>query len=277
MTDRDFALKKPIVDVTFVALDVETTGLETYLGHRICEIGLLKFRGAKELDSYSSLVNPKRPIPADIVRIHGITEEMVRDAPVFEDIADDFLAFSEGTVLVAHNADFDLRFIAKHLREAKLELPRNLVVDTLTLARRYFNFPSNSLGAIASRLAIDIEGGHRALKDAATTKGVFEYLTAELEIKTLKQLLDLQGGSVPFPEVGETTLPTINEAMGSGGKLLLRYLSSSGEETERVIVPIEINVHNGTEYLTAFCYLRNKERVFRIDRILKLRPVTSRS
>ncbi|OYD16851.1 hypothetical protein CH333_02460 [candidate division WOR-3 bacterium JGI_Cruoil_03_44_89] len=271
-------LDKPIDEVQFTVFDVETTGLETYLGHRMCEIGLLKFRGTKELDSYSSLVNPERSIPEDVVDIHGITNEMVMNAPVFESIADDVLEFIKGTVLVAHNAEFDLGFIAKHLRRAKRGIPDNLVVDTLTLARKHFNFPGNSLETIASCLAIDTEGNHRALKDVTITREVFQHFIAKLKIKALKELLDLQGGSVPFPEVEEVPPPfVIDEAIKSGGKLLIKYVSASGEETERVVEPIEVDAHNGTEYLIAFCHLRNEERAFRIDRILESHPVASNS
>lgn len=270
-------LDKPIDEVQFTVFDVETTGLETYLGHRMCEIGLLKFRGTKELDSYSSLVNPERSIPEDVVDIHGITNEMVVNAPVFESIADDVLEFIKGTVLVAHNAEFDLGFVAKHLRRAKRRIPDNLVVDTLTLARRHFTFPGNSLETIASCLVIDTKGEHRALKDTIITKEVFQYFIKKLKVKTIKELLDLQGGSIPFPEIVEITTPSvIDEYIKTGGQLIIKYISASGEQTERIVTPIELNRYKNTEYLIAFCHLRNEERAFRIDRILESHPIVQK-
>lgn len=271
-------LNKPIGDVTFTVFDVETTGLETYLGHRICEIGLVKFCGTEELDSRSKLVNPERLIPEDAVDIHGITDEMIKKekAPIFENIADEVLAFIKGTVLIAHNAEFDLGFIAKHLRRAKREIPDNLAADTLTLARRHFNFQGNFLGKIASHLAIDTEGNHRALKDATITKEVFQHFIKKLKVKTLGELLDLQGGSIPFPKIEEVTPPPmIAEAINSNKKLSMKYVSASGQETERIVEPIEVNLHNGTKYLIAFCHLKNEQRVFRMDRILELHPAIS--
>ena len=259
-----------ISKVVFTVLDVETTGLETYLGHRICEIGLLKFCGAKELGSYSKLVNPERSIPQDAVNVHGITDEVIKKekALVFESIADEVLAFIKGTVLIAHNAEFDLGFIAKHLMKAKRVIPDNLVVDTLTIARRHFNFPGNSLKTIADCSGIDTEGEHRALKDATITKEVFQYFITKLKVKTLKELMDLQGGSIPFPEVEEVTPPpVIASAIKTGRKLFVKYADSSGKETERIIEPIEVDVHNGIQYLIAFCHLMNEQRVFRMDRI----------
>jgi DNA polymerase III epsilon subunit len=267
-------LDKLIDDIEFTVLDVETTGLETFLGHRMCEIGLLKFRGSEELDSYSSLINPERLIPEDAINVHGITDEMVLNAPVFEGIAEDVLSFMKGTVLIAHNAEFDLGFVAKHLRMAKQEVPDNLVVDTLILARRHFNFQSNALGAIASRLVINTEGEHRALKDATITREVFRYFVKRLEVETLGELLDLQGGSIPFPEAEETIpMPAIDEAIRSGRKLSIKYLSASGEETERIVAPIEVNVRKGKPCLVAFCHLRKKQRTFRLDRISELHLV----
>jgi DNA polymerase III epsilon subunit len=267
-------LDKPIDDVEFTVLDVETTGLETYFGHRMCEIGLVKFRGPEELGSYSSLINPERSIPEDAIGVHGITDGMVRNAPVFESIANNVLTFIEGTVLIAHNAEFDLGFLAKRLRMAEQEVPDNLVVDTLLLARKHFSFQSNALGAIASRLVINTEGNHRALKDATITKEVFRYFVRRLEVKTLGELLDLQGGSIPFPEEEETiSMPAIDEALRSGRKLSITYLSASGEETERIVAPIEVNVRRGAPYLVAYCHLRKKQRTFRMDRISELHLV----
>ena len=265
-------LSRPLNDVLFTVLDVETTGLEAYLEHWICEIALLKFRGAKDLDSYSSLVNPERPIPGDAVRVHGITDEMVKDAPPFKSIAGDFLAFIEGTVLIAHNADFDLAFLAKHLRKAELPIPNNPVVDTLILARTHFRFPDNSLEAIAYCLGIDTQGAHRAFKDAVITREIFRYFTAEFRVGTLAELMNLQGVQVQLPGIDETTpLIMAEEAIRTGEKLFLKYVSSSGEETERVVTPIQVDVRRGTPYLIAFCHLRNEERAFRIDRILLIK------
>lgn len=272
----DNLLNISINNVAFTVLDVETTGLEAYLGHRICEIGLLKFCGTEELDSYSSLVHPERSILEDAVDVHGITNEIVKNAPVFESIVDVVLEFIKGTVLIAHNAKFDLGFIAKHLRRANRKIPDNFVVDTLTLARRHFNFPGNSLETIASCLAIDTEDNHRAVKDVKITKEIFQYFMAKLKIKTLEELLDLQGGNIPFPEVEEVLPPpVIDEAIRISRKLSIKYVSASGQVTKRIVKPIEVSVYNGTEYLIAFCYLRNEERVFRMDKILELHPVIS--
>ncbi len=272
----DTLLDKPIGDVTFTVLDVETTGLEPYLGHRICEIGLVKFCNTEEPISYSSLINPERSIPDDVIVIHGITNQMVKNAPIFKSIASDVLSFIDGTVLVAHNANFDLGFIVKHLRQTELPIPNNLVIDTLTIARKYFHFPNNCLITIASSLEIDTKGEHRALKDATIAKEVFQYFIKKLKVKTMRELLDLQGGSIPFPETAEViTPPVIDEYIKTGRKLIIKYISASGEQTERIVTPIELNRYKNTEYLIAFCHLRNEERAFRIDRILESHPITS--
>ena len=271
-------LDKSINDVTFTVLDLETTGLELYLGHRICEIGLVKFCNTEEPILYSSLINPERSIPDDVIVIHGITNQMVKNAPIFKSIASDVLSFIEGTVLVAHNANFDLGFIVKHLRQTKLPIPNNLVIDTLTIARKYFHFPNNCLETIASSLEIDTKGEHRALKDATITKEVFQYFIKKLKVKTIRELLDLQGGSIPFPEKEEVIIPpVIDEYIKTGRKLIIKYISASEEQTERIVTPIELSKYKNTEYLIAFCHLRDEERSFRIDRILESHPIEEKN
>ncbi|MBI4723114.1 MAG: WYL domain-containing protein [Candidatus Stahlbacteria bacterium] len=270
----DTLINEPINQIIFTVLDVETTGLKTYLGHRMCEIGLLKFCGTKKSKSYSSLVNPERSIPEDVIEVHGITDEMVKNAPVFESIADEVLEFIKGTVLIAHNAEFDLGFIVKHLHRAKKPIPDNFVVDTLTIAKKHFHFPGNSLKTIAECLGIGTEGGHRALKDITTTKEVFQYFVKQLRVKTLGELLDLQGGSIAFPEIEEVTPPpVIAKAMKIGGRVVIKYTDTKGNKTERIVTPIEVDKHHNTEFLIAFCHLRNEQRVFRMDRIKGIKIV----
>ena len=154
-----------ISDGPYIAVDVETTGIEPAEGHRICEIALLKFLRGDVIDSLVSLVNPLRPISPGASAINGITDVMVAGAPLFSDLFPRILEFIENDVLVFHNAPFDLSFLRAEARIAGGIWPGNPVVDTLFLARRTGRFRSNSLSSICRELGIGA-GFHRAEADA---------------------------------------------------------------------------------------------------------------
>ncbi len=158
-----------------VFLDVETTGLSVDHGARVCEIAMLKILNGIETE-YSTLVNPGHPILPKYSQIHGITNSMVKDAPLFSDIAQKIADFIEGSVLVCHNAPFDLGFISKQLMESGVASPEMYYLDTLIISRQYFSFQSNKLGDIARTLDIEIEQAHRAMSDVKTMQGISKYL-----------------------------------------------------------------------------------------------------
>ena len=270
-------LDKPLGDVIFVALDVETTGLTPQFGDRICEIGLLRFKGSQILDSFSTLINPGRPISLGASAVSGITDDMVVNAPSFKDVAGRILHMLDGAAILAHNAQFDLGFIAHRLRALRLLTLANPVVDTLLLARRNYHFRSNSLGNIARELGIGTQGQHRAMGDAAITMGVFERFISDFlarGIRTLGDLIDLQGGSIPSPKMPEIPLPPqLEEAIKGEKRLWLRYCTPEGTETRRVVEPLEVTLYRDYIYLVALCELRGQQRTFRLDRILEMHPV----
>ncbi|MDQ6955275.1 MAG: DNA polymerase III subunit epsilon [Mariprofundaceae bacterium] len=148
-------------------LDTETTGLSPQSGDRMVEIGAIEVsqRHIQRERKFHRYINPGRPIPDTVVRIHGIDDAKVKDKPSFADIAPDFLKFIEGATLVIHNAPFDLAFIMHELAKAGLpnigDVP---VVDTLLMARKRFPHQRNTLDALCDRHGI--ERGHRILHGA---------------------------------------------------------------------------------------------------------------
>lgn len=271
-------LDVPLEKVPFVFLDVETTGLHPNYGDRICEIGLLKTVNNGPCDSYHTLINPYRPISIGAFMVNHITSDMLKSAPAFAEVVDDILAFIDDSVLVAHNAAFDLNFIGAHLHGLKIDFPKNIVVDTLMLARAYFKFPSNGLTNIASYMGINIVKAHRALEDAILTKEIFykflEDFKCRWNVTSLYQLLERNGGSITFPTYGEIILPPeVEEAVKCNKKLKIRYVSDNGEQTVRTIKPIEIIPYQDYTYLLAHCFLREERRTFRLDRILSMKVI----
>jgi len=172
-------LERSLDDAVFTFLDVETTGLSPSTS-RVCELALIGFQGGARVSQFSSLVNPGLPIPPETTRIHGITDAMVKDSPPFHALAPRLTALLEGSVVVAHNAEFDLSFIRMEFARSGLRLPELPVIDTLTVARHLGGFSNHRLGTIAKELEISAENWHRALSDVEMTRKIFEHFMVML-------------------------------------------------------------------------------------------------
>ncbi len=161
-----------------ITLDIETTGLSFLEGHKIVEIGCVEllnnFPSGKTWQRY---INPKRPMPEEAFKVHGLSDEFLSNKPVFSDIIDDFLDFIEDSNLIIHNSKFDLPFINYELEINKskaLDPKKNNVIDTLTLARRIHPGQSVSLDALRRRYKINMEReNHGALLDAEILAEVY--------------------------------------------------------------------------------------------------------
>ncbi len=147
-------------------LDTETTGLSPLNGDRIVDIGAVEVLHRRVTDRhFHHYINPERPIPEEVVRIHGIDDAKVADAPRFAEIARDFLAFIEGATLVIHNAPFDLLFLMHELDRAGMPgIDDAPVIDTLAWARKLHPNQRNNLDALCDRYGV--ARGHRTLHGA---------------------------------------------------------------------------------------------------------------
>jgi DNA polymerase III epsilon subunit family exonuclease len=275
--DRRFDPDQPLSDTRFAIFDVETTGLSPAYGHRVCEVACLCVQDGIEMDRFESLVDPGRSISAGAARVNRITPEMLVGAPIFEAVAGRLLATMGDAVLVAHNAPFDLGFLAVELDIARLPPPEGMVVDTLTLARRTYSFARNSLQAVAEALSVETGPAHRAMGDVWTTCHVLERILWDLDrrwgVTTLGRLIDFQGGPIPYPQPRAVPLPpTIAEALETRGRVWMRYVDARGQETTRAIRPLTVQEQSGSLYLTAHCYRAQEIRTFRLDRVVEMRP-----
>jgi DNA polymerase-3 subunit epsilon len=260
----------------FAFLDVETTGLEPERGHRVCEIAVVRTVGRRETQRFSSLVNPGRRIGAGAQAVNHISDSMVADAPRFHELVDDILHLLDGAVLVAHNVPFDLGFVNHELRLAWQAHLNNLTVDTLTIARRAYRFPSNSLDALTRRLGLPHPQQHRALGDALAVKNLLWWLADDLRnkgVQTLGELIDVEQGRHQDAVITEPVPPELKDAITRGRPVQLRYQSRQGHVSDRQVSPIRIDERWGVRYLVAYCHLRQAERSFRLDRILELREL----
>lgn len=167
----------PLPDVTFCVVDLETTG-GSPVHSRITEIGAVKYRSGEEIGTFRTFVNPECEIPPSITVLTGITQAMVATAPTIEELLPTLLEFVGDTVLVAHNARFDVGFLnAALVRDDRAELA-NTVIDTVPLARRLLrgHVPDCKLGTLAHRLRLPHKPSHRALDDALATGDLLHYL-----------------------------------------------------------------------------------------------------
>jgi len=170
-------LGTPLSEVTFVVVDLETTG--TAAGSdAITEIGALKMRGGESLGTFETLVNPDVPIPPLITILTGITEAMLLPAPRISEVLPGFLEFAGGAVIVGHNVRFDVGFLDAALARHGYPRLANTLVDTLGLARRLLRdeVPNCKLGTIARHLRVPTSPNHRAYADAEATAQVFHAL-----------------------------------------------------------------------------------------------------
>lgn len=166
----------------FTVFDIETTGLSN-INDEIIEIGAVKIKEGKIIDTFETFVNPKIPISSFITKLTGIDESMVKDAPSIEEILPKFLEFASNSVLVAHNANFDVSFIKSKAKKFNLNV-NNAVLDTLELSRHlYKDLKNYKLDTLAEHLQVKLEHHHRAVDDAMAT--------AEIFIKTIDRLKEL--------------------------------------------------------------------------------------
>lgn len=126
----------------YVVIDFETTGFNPY-NDKIIQVAAVKYRNHELVDQFVSYVNPKRPIPDRIMSLTGITNYRVSDAPTIEEVLPLFLAFLHTNVIVAHNASFDMRFLKSNVNMLGLPEPKNKVIDTVFLAKKYMKHAPN--------------------------------------------------------------------------------------------------------------------------------------
>ncbi|TGE28684.1 exonuclease domain-containing protein [Hymenobacter metallicola] len=159
----------------YAIIDLETTGGQP-TQDRITEIAIFIHDGDKVVDQYSTLINPGRPIPFFITQLTGITDDMVRDAPKFHEVARKVVELTEGCVFVAHNVRFDYSFLKKEFADLGYNYSRKTLC-TVRLSRSLIpGQPSYSLGKLCQNIGIPLEGRHRAAGDAAATAILFDRL-----------------------------------------------------------------------------------------------------
>jgi DNA polymerase-3 subunit alpha (Gram-positive type) len=173
----------------FVVIDVETTGLDP-AEDRVCEVGAIRLAGGEERARFQSLVQPGRPMPETARAKHGITDEMLRDAPPFARIAAELRQFMAGSVLVAQNADFDVSFLNAEFQRAGMSRLALAAIDTILLARKVKpGLATYNLDTLAYHFKLKFRERHRSIGDCEVTGAVFWQCVEALRPKTIEELI----------------------------------------------------------------------------------------
>lgn len=197
---------------TFLALDTETTGIGPK-HHRLIEIAVLEFcaeSGTPTGKYYHTYLNPEREVPPESVAVHGKTWDDLKDAPLFKDVAEDFLNFIDGRAVAIHNAPFDVGFLENELKKAKKPSLRDKVtdvIDTCALSRRYVRAKKHNLDALCDRYDVDRSKRtmHGALVDCEMLAHVYPKLMRDVRACQIKldTLFDFKMGAPLSDELDE--------------------------------------------------------------------------
>ena len=267
-------LTRNVEDFNLVILDLETTGLDVLTGDSICEIGAFKVKGRKIIDKFHSLVNPNRSMPAQAYDVHKISEEELKDAPYFEDIADEVVSFLGESIICAYNIKFDIGFINNHLKKSNrpsLELP---AIDIFSMARDALKIPRYNLEAAAKSFDIDCSQGlHRALEDASIAYQVLIKLFdifKEKGVEKLGEFVSLYGlNNEIFKLKEEKKTLLLSAAIEKRATLGIKYFSSANTLVEEEVLPLRIVEEDKYPYL--LCQDKNKDSSsIKLSRILEV-------
>lgn len=185
-------LGRPLGEVGFAVVDVETTGGGVEYGHRVTEIAVVEVRGGRIVDEYQTLVNPARRIPPGVTALTGITDAMVAAAPYFEDVAEEVRGRLEGRVFVAHNVAFDWAFVSGELLRTTGEAPDLLRMCTVRMVRRFVPaLRHRNLDVVSRYFGVENHARHRAYGDALATARVLLRLLDEAAGRGLEDVAAL--------------------------------------------------------------------------------------
>ncbi|MCM8803891.1 MAG: exonuclease domain-containing protein [Candidatus Omnitrophica bacterium] len=259
-----------------IAVDVETTGLNPEID-RICEIALLRIKEENIVEKFISLINPEIENPPEIFPISGIRYNDLKTAPFFRDVVEKIDNFIKEKILLCHNANFDIPFIKKEFERAGYQLPKVKIIDTYLIAKKFFNFESNSLHNLSEYFNIKRISEHRAEDDAKATFEIFKLFCEEIKRKYNYEIDFIQKVIFDISQINnriiydETIVEKILKVIKEKKETVIVYVSDNKKEiTKRKILPIEVFDESGVKYLKAFCYYRNEERIFRFDRIIEI-------
>jgi DNA polymerase III subunit epsilon len=265
------------MNLEFCILDFETTGLFPQFGDRIVEYAFLVVKNGQIIDRGEGLVNPNRPMDPGATNANGITDEMLRGKPRFDQVGSGLWHAIKNRVFVAHNARFDLNCFAHECKKVGWKQPDFQAIDSLKLSRSLWTGQiNNKLETLANMVGHSWSGdAHRAMADVEALFTIMNSLFSQFpnKLNSLDALLRIGG----IDKTNTDPLPSQNMSRAAqillqniGSPIDINYASKSSGNSTRTITPGEVFVNNNVEFVDAYCHKRMENRTFRIDRISNL-------
>ncbi len=259
----------------FIAFDSETTGMWAPI-NRLVELSAVKFTlNLGEIEIFDTLINPQKVIPEEVIEIHGITNDMVKNSPMSKPVLKKFIQFcGTDSILLAHNAPFDISFVGSALQRNKMKFGDNLILDTIEIYKKFFpGLTSYSLLNLIKKFGMSQSQDHRALSDARFVYFLFRHAVEKFPkidnieefIKTLKihRMTDVDDAITELP----SEFSDLNFAFANKLRVEIDYYHPTREENRRTIQLREFHKLGAVYYIIAYCERMGSERTFRLDRI----------
>jgi DNA polymerase-3 subunit epsilon len=263
---------RPWREITLIAFDTETSG-KYPLSAEICEIAAVKWRGGAVIETFETLIKPSKPMGSEVIAIHGITNEMVAEAPTISERIADFHRFIEGGVVVAHHSPFDLGFVAHEFEKAGLALPPEPALCSSLLSRKLFPESQNHrLQTLIKFFSLPQGTAHRALDD---TKACLDVALRCLERagETLAHAFGAQGGAIGWrrfsmKDIGErAAVRVLMSAIVDQRRVSMTYASGSSPGSPRIVHPEGLVRSLDGDFLVAYDEKDQRSKRYYLDKI----------
>lgn len=265
-----------MLNLNFIAFDTETTG-KYPIESEICEIAGVRFENGTVKDTFSALIKPSRPMSEEVIKIHGITNEMVADAPSIHEVIPKFHQYIGESTLVAHHAPFDLGFISVAFEDAGLRLPKTPVICSSRLSRNVIKDSVNhKLQTLIPHLGLTQGSAHRATDDAQACGELLLKCIERGAIENMEQLWTLQLGQLHWQDYSINALRDKNQSfnvlvacMQQRQPAVLKYGSPSA--AERTIDPMGLVRNPDGDYLIATDGTQVQPKRFYLSKIVEVK------
>lgn len=261
-----------------IAFDTETSG-QYPIESEIIELGAVKWFDGKIVDRFQTLLKPSRPLEKENIRIHGITNEMVADAPKMQDKILSFCEFIDGSILIAHHAPFDLGFLTLDIEKSGLRFPSTIQLCTSLLSRALLTTTNHKLQTLIKELNLIGGDAHRAYDDAYACLQVFFRCLDKMNSPiTLEKLLSIQKKQIAWNKYQIWTseqnhLIMLAEAARDQRSVQISYKGGQTRDVMRPIQPIGIVRNPDGDYVAAICGIDHQKKRFYIDKIAKVATI----
>jgi DNA polymerase III subunit epsilon len=255
----------PVDRAALAFVDLEMTGLDVGVD-RVIEVCIERYVGSECVGKMCSLVRPDDGRFGNEA-VHGIKPEDVLTQPTFAELSDEIEKLLAGAVLVAHGASYDVAFLEVEFKRAGRPFAASQYLDTLTLSRRVFGFPSHALQALAKSLELEVSGAHRAEADVLTLRRVFERVMAQLKPTNLRDLWSVKvAARMARPEV----LAALASAVEAKLPVKVRYRPSGKPAADLVLVVTSLRSDLDPPHVLGYLLPGRGRRELRADRILSV-------